>query len=123
MAHILLVIGLALAAGATVYLLSLRFLAEQPAGGGSASISGFGPEASPVSGASPARDLPQGYGYVPLAPGRRSLETRILGLVGLIVMVALAAGVFAIVAYQIGHIVNHLFAHYVNASPTPTLSP
>ena len=123
MAHILLVIGLALAAGVTVYLLSLRLLPEQPGGGGSAPGSGFGPEGSSIGGASSARDLPQGYGYVPLAPGSRSWETRVLGLVGLILMVALAAAIFAVAVYQVGHVVNHLFAHYVNASPTPTPSP
>lgn len=40
--------------------------------------------------------------YVPLAPGRRSPQTRLLGLLGIVVLVPIAAVSFAVAVYGVG---------------------
>ena len=63
---------------------------------------------------------PEGYfahgappqAYVPLAPGHRSWQTRVLGLLGIVVFVPLAALALALSLYQVGHVVMRIFAHF-----------
>jgi hypothetical protein len=43
--------------------------------------------------------------YVPLAPGRRSAQTRLLGLLGIVVLVPIAAVTFALAAYGVGRVI------------------
>ena len=50
--------------------------------------------------------------YVPLAPGHRSWQTRVLGLLGIVVFVPLAALALALSLYQVGHVVMRIFAHF-----------
>jgi hypothetical protein len=80
----------------------------------------FEPEPVAVGAAQPAASAQEGYfahgapaqAYVPLAPGDRSWQTRALGLLGIVVVVPLAALVLALSLYQVGHVIMHIFAHF-----------
>ena len=92
-----------------MYRLSLRWSTDRSAAHGVPG-SGFAlePEARPATSAqrtstvtaqvaarvaAAPREVPAGYLYVPLAPGRRSWQTRVFGLVGIVIIVAVAAAV------------------------------
>ena len=104
---IVVVLVLALAAGIGVYLVSMRW-------DGPAAVlpgEGFLPEeermqSDALQAAAEAAAGRQMYGdYVPLAPGRRSVQTRLLGLLGIVVLVPIAAVTFALAAYGVGRVI------------------
>jgi hypothetical protein len=148
--QVLIVVVLAAVAGVLVYRVSLRWSVDQHAGGGlpGAGFSGAPPQtAAPSPPRDPAptastvhtptvttpaaippaglpRDPLTGYLYVPLAPGRRSWQTRVFGLVGLVIVVAVAAAVLAFTLYQGGHLLNKgMKGYFATETPAPTASP
>lgn len=104
---IFVVLVLGLAAGIGVYLVSMRW-------DGPAAVlpgEGFLPEEERMqsdalqAAAEASAGRPIGGDYVPLAPGRRSVQTRLLGLLGIVVLVPIAAVTFALAAYGVGRVV------------------
>jgi hypothetical protein len=102
MGQVLLVVALALATGLVVYRLSLR-----REGTGSFPATGFGDGAT-------AEDASEIHpaAYVPLAPGRRSWQTRVMGVAGIVIVVVLASAVLAVALYMAGHAVNEVFKDF-----------
>jgi hypothetical protein len=98
----------ALAAGLLVFWLTLRSSPEEPA---TTPIDGDGflPPKPPEPGA-PA---PDGT-YVPITADRRSWQTRVAGLLGLVILVSLAAAGLAFGLYQAGSWVARLLADYAS---------
>jgi hypothetical protein len=105
------VLILAVAAGVGVYVVSLRWGQEVPDLPGE----GFLPEeersqsdalqAAAAAAQAHARSVAPGeYAYVPMAPGRRSVQTRLLGVLGIVVLVPIAAVVFALATYVVGRV-------------------
>ena len=121
MGQILLVLALAAAAGVAAYRISLRLSGEEP--GSDPAGEGFldSDESSSFFGA--GSDLPAGYRYAVLGPWRRSWQTRLLGFVGIVLIVAVSAGVFAITIYEIGHLVRVTLDGYVGGGSSVTPSP
>ena len=120
MGQILLVLALAAAAGVAAYRISLRLSGEEP--GSDPAGEGFlGSDDASYSGT--GSDLPAGYRYAVLAPGSRSWQTRALAFVGIVLVVSVSAGVFAITIYEIGHVLRVTLDGYVGGSSTVTPSP
>jgi hypothetical protein len=115
--QILLVLALAAAAGVAVYRISLSLSGEgsgsDPAGEGFLE-SDEGLYAS---------DLPTGYRYAVLGPSHRSWQTRLLGFVGIVLIVVVAAGVFAITVYELGHLLRLVLDGYVGGGSSISPSP
>jgi hypothetical protein len=117
MGQIVLVLALAVAAGAAVYRASLYLSGEsQP------SSSGFLPEEGMMSASGQAADLPPGFRYAVLGPGRRSWQTRLIGFLGIVVLVSIAAVALALAVYEISHLVRLTLDSYLG-NPTVTPSP
>ncbi len=116
---VLLVLALALAAGVSVYRLSLGWSERAPMD--RRFSAGQGDPMATIA-TSPGSSSFPGYAYVPLASGRRSWQTRLLGVAGIVLMVSTAAALFALAVYQAVHLVNQTFVHFAG-SPTPTVSP
>ena len=103
---IVVVLVLGLAAGIGVYMVSMRW-------DGPATVlpgEGFLPEeermqSDALQAAAEAAARPMSGDYVPLAPGRRSAQTRLLGLLGIVVLVPIAAVTFALAAYGVGRVI------------------
>ena len=114
--QILLVLVLAVAAGAAVYRLSLYLTGETPTPG-----SGFLPEERVVSAGGSAGDLPPGFRYAVLGPGRRSWQTRVVGFLGILVLISIVALALALAVYEVGHVVRITLDGYLgNPSVTPS---
>jgi hypothetical protein len=100
----------ALAAGLVVFWLTLRSAPEEPL---SAPLDGDGflPPKPPAPGApGPA---PDGI-YVPIVADRRSWQTRVAGLLGLVILVSLAAAGLAFGLYQAGSLVARMLSDYAS---------
>ena len=114
---VVVVLMLGVAAGVGVYLVSMRWEPAPPVLPGE----GFLPEEErmqreALQAAAEARPVAAGT-YVPLAPGRRSIQTRLLGLLGIVVLVPIAAVSFALAAYGVGRVVVETISRLVqNAS-------
>jgi hypothetical protein len=118
--QILLVLALAAAAGVAAYRISLRLSGEEP--GSDPAGEGFlGSGESPFSGT--GSDLPFGYRYAVLGPGRRSWQTRLLGFMGIVLVVSVAAAVLAVTIYEIGHVLRVTLDGYVGGGSSATPSP
>ncbi|MFB3737560.1 MAG: hypothetical protein ACE14W_01170 [Candidatus Velamenicoccus archaeovorus] len=122
------ILGIALGVGAIVYALSLRSADETlalrpPLDDGDADpvpvpappavrrrrrprAVGFGPEAA-------EQTEPGGSVYVPLATDETPWQRRVAGLVGLVVLVAVAAAVLAGAIYQVGHLINQTIERFL----------
>jgi hypothetical protein len=105
---IVIVLVLGLAAGVGVYAVSMRWDRTVSDLRGE----GFLPEderrqteALQASAAEAGMRTAAGGAYVPLATGTRSTQTRLLGLLGIIVLVPIAAVTFAVAVYAVGQIV------------------
>ena len=115
---VVVVVALGIAAGVGVYLVSMRW--GRPATGMPGE--GFLPEEERMqtealqAAADATAGIPAGA-YVPLAPGRRSVQTRLLGLLGIVVLVPIAAITFAVAAYGVGRVVVEAITRLIeNAS-------
>jgi len=118
--QILLVLGLAVAAGVIAYNVSLRLAAEDV---GAHSGAGFLPEEqTPPSPVTTVADLPPGYQYAVLAPGRRSPQTIVVAFLGLVVLISLGALALAFSVYEIAHLLRTALDTYVGGA-TSSLSP
>ncbi|MDP9326718.1 MAG: hypothetical protein M3P10_00760 [Actinomycetota bacterium] len=118
---IVVVLLLGLAAGVGVYAVSMRWDRPAPAVRGE----GFLPEeerlqteALQASAAEAAMRPAAGGAYVPLATGTRSTQTRLLGLLGIVVLVPIAAVTFAVAAYSVGQIVVETITRLVEKAST-----
>jgi hypothetical protein len=115
---VVVVVALGVAAGLGVYLVSMRW--DRPAA--AMPGEGFLPEeersqTEALQAAAEATARIPGGAYVPLAPGRRSTQTRLLGLLGIVVLVPIAAITFAVAAYGVGRVVVEAITRLVeNAS-------
>ena len=121
MGQILLVLALAVAAGVTAYHVSLRLSGEEP--GSDPAGEGFLAGSEMTSSGVMTADLPPGYRYAVLAPGRRSWQTRLLGFIGIVLVISVGAGVLAISIYEIGHIVRVTLDSYLGSGSSTTPSP
>lgn len=116
---IIVVLVLGVAAGVGVYLVSMRWDRPVNAMPGE----GFLPEeermqTEALQAAAEVGVRPQGGEYVPLAPGRRSVQTRLLGVLGIVVLVPIAAIAFAIAAYGVGRVVVETITKLVQSAST-----
>ena len=115
---IVVVLILGAAAGLGVYVVSMRW--DRPAS--PMSGEGFLPEEERMqSDALQAATESSAYlagAYVPLAPGRRSAQTRLLGLLGIVVLVPLAAVSFAVAVYAVGRVVVETITRLVESAST-----
>jgi hypothetical protein len=126
------VIGISVGVGLVVYALSLRSGADEVLTLGNAPETVAPPRAerrrrsrrtlAPGFGSPPPRDTAlappvatgEGPLYVPVLPASRThWTTRVLGFVGLLVLVALAAAVLALTLYEVGHLVNQTIAKFL----------
>jgi hypothetical protein len=98
----------ALAAGVLAYWLTLRSPGTEPAVPNDGD--GFLPRAQSTA-ASPVA-VPGDGAYLPLGPDRRSWQTRVAGLLGLVIAVTLAAALLAFSLYQTGSLIARLVADY-----------
>ena len=115
---VVVVLVLGVGAGVGVYAASMRWdrpASEMPG-------EGFLPEEERMQretlAASEPGSGPRGGAYVPLAPGRRSMQTRLLGLLGIAVLVPIAAVTFAIAVYGVGRIVVETITRLVESAST-----
>jgi hypothetical protein len=53
------------------------------------------------------------YGVAPLPPVRIAARTRLLGILGLVALIVLAAALIAVALYQAGHLVRLQFEGYL----------
>ena len=103
---VVVVLALGVAAGVAVYLVSMRWDRPAPALPGE----GFLPEEERMqtealqASAAEAAGRPPAGAYVPLGAGRRSIQTRLLGLLGIVVLVPIAAVAFAVAVYGVGRV-------------------
>lgn len=118
--NIIVVLVLGVAAGIGVYAVSMRWDRSPPAVGGE----GFLPEderrqtEALQASAGETSMRPAGGAYVPLATGTRSAQTRLLGLLGIVVLVPIAAVVFAVTAYGVGQIVVETITRLIQNAST-----
>jgi hypothetical protein len=116
---VVMVLVLGVAAGIGVYVVSMRWDRPAPALPGE----GFLPEeermqSEALQAATEAASRPVAGAYVPLAPGRRSLQTRLLGLLGIVVLVPIAAVSFAVAVYGIGRVIVETITRLVEKAST-----
>jgi hypothetical protein len=105
------VVLVALGVGAGVYRFSMDFGAARDASvveewkdDPAPSAGGFG-----AGGEVPAS--PSGRSYIPIAPGRPSWQSRLGGVMGLVVAVSLAAAALALGLYEIGSLIARLLSN------------
>jgi hypothetical protein len=115
---VVVVLVLGVGAGVAVYMASMRWdrpASEMPG-------EGFLPQEERVQrealSAGDPGTRPMGGAYVPLAPGRRSAQTRLLGLLGIVVLVPIAAVTFAIAVYGVGRVVVETITRLVENAST-----
>jgi hypothetical protein len=110
---VIVVLMLGVAAGVGVYAASMRW--DRPAG--DMHGEGFLPEDERLQreaiGATAESPAGAGGAYVPLAPGRRSVQTRLLGLLGIAVLVPIAAVTFAVAVYWVGRMIVETIARLI----------
>jgi hypothetical protein len=99
---VLLLVSLLVGVGA--YVVTVRSAGED------ASL-GFGDgEEDPTAGSDDRSSLPDdpppGYAYLQVSTQGPALRDRLLGLVGLVVLVAISMAVLAFAIYEIGHLIN-----------------
>ena len=99
----------ALLVGAIVYWATLR--QEQR---GPAAPDDEGSLSAAVEGAPPAPAAQPGMVYVPLTTATRTWETRVSGIVGIIVVVTLSAAALALALYLGGSFIANLFGDAVS---------
>lgn len=104
----LLVLGLSLLVGGAVYLATVR--SEHEASG-----LGFGHDRDQPSekGAAPAAG--PGYAYLRVSTEGPSIQDRLQGFIGVVVLVGIGAVVLAFAIYQAGHLVDQLFKSFFGA--------
>lgn len=104
----LLVLGLSLLVGASVYLATVRAERDTPA-------LGFGddPDGNLPGGAAPAAG--PGYSYLRVSTERPSAVDRLLGFLGTIVLVALGAAALALAIYLGGRLVNLVIESFLGS--------
>lgn len=117
MAYVIVLI-VALVAGALVYWLTLRAGGAEPAVA-SADGGGFLPDAPIEEGGyryatSFASSMADGRTYVPVGIDRRSWQTRTVGVLGLLIAITLAAALLAFSLYQGGSLVARLISNYAS---------
>ena len=116
---VVVVVALGVAAGVAVYVASMRWARPVPASNGDGFLPeepSAPPESAPPAGA-PAATAPAGA-YVPLAPGRRSVQTRLLGMLGIAVLVPIAAITFALAVYAAGRVIVETVTRLVEHAST-----
>jgi hypothetical protein len=102
---VVVVLVLAVLAGVGVYLATMRW----SPGATTLPGEGFLPEeedlqAQALQAAAPLARSGATQSYVPLASGRRSMQTRLLGLLGIVVLVPITAIAFALATYAAGRV-------------------
>jgi hypothetical protein len=98
----------ALATGGLVFWLTLRSGPDEPRTV-PADGDGFLPPTPPTPGSSAHEGI-----YVPLVADRRSWQTRVAGLLGLVILVSLAAAALAFSLYQAGSFVARMLSDYAS---------
>jgi hypothetical protein len=111
---VVVVLVLGVAAGVGVYFASMRWDPTASARPGE----GFLPEEERMQQDALAATAQAGSrgAYVPLAPGRRSPQTRLLGLLGIVVLVPIAAVSFAIAVYGVGRVIVETITRLVQSA-------
>ncbi len=111
----ILILLIACAVGAFVYWLTLRLgvRAEPDVPADVREWQGEQPESEPSTGIMLEADDPQpgppGTGaYLPVTPSRPSWQSRVGGVMGLLIAVVLAAAAAAFAIYSVGHLIGRL---------------
>jgi hypothetical protein len=95
--------------GVLVYRLSVRVGGASRSASAGAISDGFDDvPGGPASSGTPA--FP-GTAYLPVSTSAPSWQTRLIGLIGLVLMVAAAGGLLAIAMYQVGALIARLLSH------------
>ena len=118
MAYVIVLI-VALVAGALVYWLTLRAGGAEPAAVSAQGGGGFLPEPPMEDGgyryatsfSSPVSD---GRTYLPVGIDHRSWQTRTVGVLGLLIAITLAAALLAFSLYQGGSLVARIISNYAS---------
>ncbi len=118
MAYVIVLI-VALVAGALVYWLTLRAGGAEPAATSAGGGAGFLPDVPAEEGGyqyatSFARTVADGRTYVPVGVDRRSWQTRTVGVLGLLIAITLAAALLAFSLFQGGSLVARLISNYAS---------
>jgi hypothetical protein len=118
MAYVI-VLFVALVAGALVYWLTLRAGGNESTSASAEGGGGFLPEAPIEEGGyryatSFAASVADGRTYVPVSADRRSWQTRTIGVLGLVIAITLAAALLAFSLYQGGSLVARLISNYAS---------
>ena len=114
---VVVVLMVGIAAGVGVYLAAMHWDPPATAMPGE----GFLPEEEERQREALAADAAvraTGGAYVPLASGRRSPQTRLLGLLGIVVLVPIAAVAFAVAVYGVGRVVVETITRLVEQAST-----
>jgi len=117
------VLLLAALAGGLVYWASMRYsgAAGTSEGDGASETTGDGAdddrEARSAKGADPETPPTPapGTAYIPVVPTRGSWQSRLGGVMGLVIAVVIAAATTAFVLYQAGHIITKLLTDAANS--------
>jgi hypothetical protein len=118
------VVLLAAAAGGLVYWASMRFAggsSEAPGDGSAIGVGGRAdedreiraPNGGDERGAPPK--APEGTAYIPVVPTRGSWQSRLGGIMGLVIAIVIAAAIVAFALYQGGHIISKLLTDAANS--------
>lgn len=117
---VLIVFVLATLAGTGAYLATLRW----DRSGAALPGEGFLPEEEQMqtealqtsAATAPPRVIGGEQPYVPLAPGRRSIQTRLLGVLGIAVLIPVAAIAFALATYGVGRIIVEAITRFFESN-------
>ena len=99
----LLVLAVSLLVGVGAYVVTVRSAREDSLGFGGGEE---GPAARSGDRSSLRGDPSPGYAYLQVSTQGPALRDRLLGFIGLVMLVAVSMAVLAFAIYQIGHLVN-----------------
>jgi len=104
----LVVLGVSLLVGGAVYLATVR--REEEASG-----LGFGEDRDQPSERGTAPAAGPGYAYLRVSTEGPSVQDRLQGFIGVVVLVGIGAVVLAFAIYQAGHLIDQLFKSFFGA--------
>jgi hypothetical protein len=102
----LLVLLVSLLVGAGVYVVTVRSIGEDTSLGFGDTDGEEDPAPQPGERSPLPGDPPPGYAYLQVSTEGPALRDRLLGFIGLVMLVAISMAVLAFAIYQIGHIIN-----------------
>ena len=104
----ILVLGLSLLVGGAVYLATVRSESE-------ASGLGFGDDRDQPSEKDAVPAAGSGFAYLRVSTEGPSVQDRLQGFIGVVVLVGIGAVILAFAIYQAGHLIDQLFKSFFGA--------